>query len=409
MEFFTRFYQSERECIDMTQDLIIPIREKFYDYFGSTFHLPNFSIVFHYSDGRTLSLSLNSKKRLDARFSDIFFTKEDRKSLKELKINLLQIKKELAEDVMGTRKLLIDEHQLNILHTLNDSINTIFGSQHNDQLFILSGRNATVGYSETFENMLRDSIQRNIEAQGRRAYDSKEQTIDETIMLYFMERVVKMRQSYVKLGNFEGMIAHSDKVKKQKLVLANKLVRNVIKGQYSNSEYGERIVHKGGKYVYLENASSGQQESIRILQDAFLSIFQDNKLLRIVEEPEAHIYPEAQMSTIQLLVLMLNNNSANNLIITTHSPYTLTIINNLLYADKIGKIKSDSVNKIIDSSLWLPAENVSAYRLQNGKCENIMDEEIGEIKAELIDGVSAILNKQYSKLLNLEIPDEHEN
>lgn len=408
-EFFSRFYQSERDYMDMTQDLIMPIREKFYDYFGSTFHLPNFSIKYHYSEGRTLTLSLTQTKKIDAHFSDNFFTKQDRYALKAQKVALLQIKKEIEEDIAGTRKLILDERQLNSLHVLNDKINEIFCNQHNDQLFILAGRNATVGYSETFEDMLRESIQRNIETQGRRAFNSKEQTVDETIMLNFMQRVVKMRQSFINLGNFEGMIAHANKEIKAKLVLANNLVRKVLKGQYSNSEYGERIVHKGGRYVYLKNASSGQQESVRILQDAFLSIFQGNKLLRIVEEPEAHVYPEAQMATIQLLVLMLNNSEMNNLILTTHSPYTLTIINNLLYAARAGRTCAEGVNRIVDKSLWLSSERVAAYRLLEGHLEDIMDEESGEIKAELIDEVSSIINEQYYQMSDLETKSNDED
>lgn len=409
LEFFTRFYQSEREFMDMTQDLIVPIREKFYDFFGSTFHLPDFTIVYHYSEGRTLTLSLKQTKKIDAHFSEDFFTKSDKKALCGYKKELLQIKKEIAENSSDSRKLVLDERQLHYLHALNDKINEIFCNDHNDQLFILAGRNATVGYSETFEDMLRESIQRNLEAQGRRAYDSKEQTVDETIMLSFMQRVVKIRQNFINLGNFEGMIAHANKELKPKLILANKLIGRVLKGQYSNSEYGERIVHKGGNYVYLKNASSGQQESIRILQDAFLSLYQGNKLLRIVEEPEAHVYPEAQMATIQLLILMLNNSLSNNLVLTTHSPYTLTVINNLIYAAKVGKNHSDDVNKVVDKSLWLSWENVEAYRIMNGHAENILDEEIHEIKAELIDEVSQAISSQYNRLLDIETDEGDEN
>ena len=409
LEFFTRFYQSEREFMDMTQDLIVPIREKFYDFFGSTFHLPDFTIVYHYSEGRTLTLSLTPTKKIDAHFSEGFFTKSDKNALCSFKKELLQVKQEIAENTSASRKLVLDERQLHYLHALNDKINEIFRNDHNDQLFVLAGRNATVGYSETFEDMLRESIQRNLEAQGRRAYDSKEQTVDETIMLSFMQRVVKIRQNFINLGNFEGMIAHANRELKPKLILANKLIRKVLKGQYSNSEYGERIVHKGGNYVYLKNASSGQQESIRILQDAFLSLYQGNKLLRIVEEPEAHVYPEAQMATIQLLILMLNNSLSNNLVLTTHSPYTLTIINNLIYAAKVGENHSDDVNKVVDKSLWLPWENVEAYRILNGRAEKILDNEIHEIKAELIDEVSQTISKQYNRLLDIETGKDDEN
>ena len=61
-EFFSRYYQSSGEGVEMAQDLIIPIREKFYDFFGSTYHLPDFEIVYHYDDNRYLTLSLTVKK-----------------------------------------------------------------------------------------------------------------------------------------------------------------------------------------------------------------------------------------------------------------------------------------------------------------------------------------------------------
>ena len=401
-EFFSRFYQSGGEGVDMTQDLIIPIREKFYDFFGSTFHLPNFEIVYYYEENRYLTLSLTTKKKINAHFSDTFFTKKDLNELRGYKKMLLHLKVELANTDNVAKKVVLDERHLNYLHQLADKINALFYNEHNDSLFILAGRNATIGYGETFENMLQQSIQKNIEEQGHRAFETKEQTIDETLMLSFMQRVVKMRQSFINLGNFEGMINHANGRLKPRLKLANKLIRDVLRGQYSNSEYGERIVHPGQGYVYLKNASSGQQESIRILQDAFLSIYQGNKLLRIVEEPEAHLFPEAQMSTIQLLILMLNSSPSGHLILTTHSPYTLTVINNLIYAAKVGVQHSEQVNSIISKELWLPIDNVSAYLLQDGLASDIIDTELGEIKAELIDSISNVINQQYDELLHFE-------
>lgn len=408
-EFFSRFYQSDTDKIDMIQDLIIPIREKFYDFFGSTFHLPDFQIIYSYEEGRSLSLSLTQKKKINAHFSDSFFSPEDLNELRGYKKMLLQLKRELANVDNVAKKVALDERLLNYIHLLADKINLLFCNEQNDSLFILAGRNATIGYSETFENMLQQSIQRNIEEQGHRAFKAKEQTIDETLMLSFIQRVIKMRQSFSNLGNFEGMIAHANSRLKPKLVLANKLIREVLHGQYSNSEFGERIVHSDRGYVYLKNASSGQQESIRILQDAFLSIYQGNKLFRIVEEPEAHLFPEAQRATIQLLVLMLNSSPSGHLILTTHSPYTLTVLNNLIYAAKVGALHPEETDKIVRKELWLPNEKVAAYMLQGGSSETIMDTDLGEIKAELIDGISEIINLQYEQLLQLDDEDTTEN
>ena len=409
-EFFSRYYQSSSEKVDLVRDLKLPIRAKFYDFFGSTFHLPDFNIVYHYSKGRFLTLSLSNEKKINAEFSDDFFTERDLDELRGYKKMLMQLKSELDSIDNVAKKVALDERHLNYLHQLADKINALFCNEHNDSLFILAGRNATIGYSETFENMLQQSIQKNIEEQGHRAFETKEQTIDESLMLSFMQRVVKMRQSFINLGNFEGMITHANTHLKPKLKLAYKLIRNVIRGQYSNSEYGERIVHPGRGYVYLKNASSGQQESIRILQDAFLSIYQGNKLLRIVEEPEAHLFPEAQMATIQLLVLMLNSAPSGHLILTTHSPYTLTVINNLIYAAKVGASHPEQVNSIIKKELWLSSDKVSAYLLnQNGRASDIIEPGLGEIKAELIDGVSNVINNQYDQLLQLDDRDGTED
>ena len=74
----------------------------------------------------------------------------------------------------------------------------------------------------------------------------------------------------------------------------------------------------------------------------------------------------------------------------------------MIYAAKIGKMFPDASNTIIPSELWLPADIVSAYRVSNGTVTEIMDEEIHEIKAEMIDEISQTINEQYEKLADIE-------
>lgn len=405
-DFFTRYYQSRQAAISMKDDLVMPIRKKFYDFFGSTFHLPDFNIVYYYTEERSLTLSLTPEKKLLVHFSDDFFSQDDRTEMRGYKTLLMQLNEEIALCDSVAQRVVLDQNHLEQLHKLADKINAMFQTDHNDSLFILAGRNATVGYSDFFENLLYQNLQKNIEEQGNRAFESKEQTIDETLMLSFMQRVAKLRQSFVKFGNFEGMIAQSNGTKKKHLTMAKKLINEVLHGQYANSDFGERIVHKGGGFVYLKNASSGQQESIRILQDAFLSMYQGNNLLRIVEEPETHLFPVAQKAAIELLILTLNSNQKNQLVLTTHSPYTLTVINNLIYASQVGKSFPDEVRKIIPTELWMAEERVAAYMLQAGVARNIIDPELKQIKAELIDKVSAKINSQYTQILDLDSQNE---
>lgn len=67
-------------------------------------------------------------------------------------------------------------------------------------------------------------------------------------------------------------------------VIINKIYE-ILKGKYYIDTYGHekiRLDNKENDYVYLSNASSGQQESIRILQDIFLNILDD-----IIELPKS--------------------------------------------------------------------------------------------------------------------------
>ena len=185
------------------------------------------------------------------------------------------------------------------------------------------------------------------------------------------------------------------------------IIYNILHGKYLINNNGEFIV-QDNVAVPLNEASSGQQEAIRILQDAFLGIYQGNNLFRIVEEPEAHLFPEAQKATIELLTLALNNKNDNNLIITTHSPYTLTVINNLIYAAKVGKDKPEKVKEIVPEALWLPTERVAAYFLKDGAAASIIDDELGEIDPKLIDLVSREINKKYGQITDIEYEEQEE-
>ena len=84
----------------------------------------------------------------------------------------------------------------------------------------------------------------------------------------------------------------------------------------------EKIVYdfESNKSVPINGASSGQQEAIRIIQDLFYLLYENQKSFRIIEEPEAHLFPQAQKKLIELLSLVVNK-TRSQIIITTHSPY----------------------------------------------------------------------------------------
>ncbi|MGI5084537.1 AAA family ATPase [Treponema putidum] len=126
--------------------------------------------------------------------------------------------------------------------------------------------------------------------------------------------------------------------------------------------------------------------------------------INIVEEPEQNLFPASQVVILNDLIMNLNKASNNLLIITTHSPYILSAINNYLYADKL-KSKGKRIN-LISENLLLNYNSVAAYKLENGCIKDITDDDLHMIDTTAIDDCSSEINNIYDHLYSLECVDE---
>jgi hypothetical protein len=105
--------------------------------------------------------------------------------------------------------------------------------------------------------------------------------------------------------------------------------------------------------------------------------------------------------------LTFNNSiSSTQLIITTHSPYVLTSINNLIQAsisfnnsDETGKEK---ITKLIPKELMINEKYLNAYSFNNETAESIVDSETGLIFSQYLDAVSEEISIEFDNLLNFE-------
>jgi len=182
----------------------------------------------------------------------------------------------------------------------------------------------------------------------------------------------------------------------------NYIVEQILNGKYEYKDKQDWIKSKNNT-INLANASSGQQESLPML--LILSIFpflnQKSRTTYFIEEPEAHLFPVSQKFIIELVGLLYNN--SQNVVITTHSPYILTALNNLFLAYDVKEEKgSDVVNEIIDEEFCLNFDDVSAYTINNGKLKSIVDIEERLIGVNIIDSVSEEFNNVFDKLLSLQ-------
>ena len=412
-ELFDHIYQdNSKDHFDTLSDLILPIQEKFYDFFGSTYHLPYFEIIYYYSieNNMFLKLSLTENKKLHAIFSDKFLSGAFKNKASDMK-KLLQ--KTTQSDSIH-EQIAYEQNKYKNIQKLSSFVNEAFCSFQTTSLFIIAGRNATVSYSELFGKYLFANIQSKIEDNKLQTFKKKEQTVDESLMLSFIERVSKIKNLFEKYGNFEGLIEFylNDTTEKERFKKIKDKIDDILKGKYSIDRWGEKIIidEKTGQYVHLHNSSSGQQEVVRILQDLFLILIEKQKALRIIEEPEAHLFPIAQKSVIELLAFFINQD--NEIIITTHSPYVLTVFNNLLFANRVvekNPNSEDEVNAIIEKSIRLKQPDFSAYSLtgQNAAddptvfCENIVSNKTGLINQNYLDTVSEMLSSDFDRLYSI--------
>jgi predicted ATPase len=354
------------------------------------------------------------KKKINASLSNNFFNENIEKSIN-------QIKKLLEEDLSDedlnsyAPNIGIIRYIQRLSTILNQSLESVFETSQTDLFFVIASRNVTVSYSNQFNMRLFAGIQNTLEKNNQKSSNNKQQITDDILMIEFIEKCEIIKNIFEKFDNFDGLINRyvEDEAKKHHLINIMEKVYKILKGRYCIDSDGEKIVldRQSKKYVYLHNASSGQKESIRILQDIFLNIINNRIILRIIEEPEAHLFPVAQKNLIELLAVMVNQNADNQLIITTHSPYILSVFNNLLFAqrvvDKNPPIKSEVIT-IIPEDYWLNAAEFAAYSLGNefldeeaNYCESIFDSNTGMIAQNYLDTVSEMLGGDFNELYQI--------
>jgi len=163
-------------------------------------------------------------------------------------------------------------------------------------------------------------------------------------------------------------------------------------------------------FSILSNAASGYQSAVPIvLSLKYYSEIKNKQKTFLIEEPELNLFPEAQNKLMQYLADKTINYN-NQLLLTTHSPYILTSLNNLMYAYQVGQEHAEEVNKIIDKKYWVNPNDVSAYRLMtDGTAKNILDDELKQIDAGELDGISRSINDIWDKIANIEYSTSHEH
>ncbi len=139
------------------------------------------------------------------------------------------------------------------------------------------------------------------------------------------------------------------------------------------------------------------------LTTLLINIQLTNSTSFFIEEPELNLYPITQYNLINNLIEVINKRH-HSIFITTHSPYILTSLNNLIFAGEKGKQNPGIVGKIVPKSRWINRSDVSAWKINanTNELENLLDEDIPMLKAEELDDVSQTINQEFDALFEIE-------
>lgn len=359
------------------------IQDKFAIYFGYTSHYSNdFEIKFYFSVENDDFVKLYKNKRLRVEFSD------------NLWHSLCQATKSLLrgngrQESNTSSNFFVKEKMKSVyLDVVREKASDIF-SDNRETLFIPAGRNITVSFPEQFQLLFFGAI-------GSSALKGVEtNTIDINLMRDFC--------SYSKfLVDYFSDERHNVNPSTPFLLSFSDKIATILQGKYNNKGGNERLYYSKEGFVPLNIASSGQQESIRIVQDLIYIINQKERTTRIVEEPEAHLFPSAQILLVELMI-MVANFTGTQFILTTHSPFIMTAFNNLLYYNKVLETNPQVKDEVKthfhtigfderkNESLGISPDIFNAYALKicDGiYCKSIFDTETHLIGDNYFDEVS---------------------
>lgn len=157
-----------------------------------------------------------------------------------------------------------------------------------------------------------------------------------------------------------------------------------------------------------ERASLSKHDWKQISDDTIKANYQSVQFY--IEEPEQNLYPMSQKDLVLNVVKHMVSANRNEkvrhesmVVMTTHSPYILSVLNELMAEAKLY-IKHtekyiEGVDDFVNYDCFMKPEYYSAYYINdNGTFENLIDSELPMISGIELDGVSDWVEERISKV-----------
>ena len=372
------------------------ISYKFREFFGDASELARttdnddtikpFEISYHWTPDSIITLTLNPEKTLEIQLPTVMDEIEtlcsalqeklrqfDKKQLSNEKTDADPPTKADVSSADSTQESKTSERFFFILKMaigIGDITEKLAGT-YRDSLFIPADRNIAVNYPDALKRIFYGGIKSDLHTRA---------ATRPRVNLYLIARFLEKNEEFLdtfSTQNFHNIFdekaeAESDDIDKLMMEFLLKKISCILKSEHEAiREISESRLFShptGENAAFLERASTGQQSIIRILQDMFMNVLYNEVIFRVIEEPEAHLHPIAQKHLMHIIALM-RNHIDSQIVITTHSPYLLAVLKNLLTAGQLSKKEPEAATEIealTPKLCWLNPEDVEVYHLKDG-------------------------------------------
>ncbi len=367
------------------KDLEQRFRIRFLEFWGPTIQDREMRVHFQYAHEITIEVTLDKHRQIQ--FTKFDFSKKLSESIEALQVRLGRAHKVTASNRMplfATPDLVAAQRRrATLVAEIQSEVSKIFGFSK-QLLFIPAGRSLLSTVADQLANIDRKRLDYPLHQFIERINYSKP---------FFdrpLSQIVEEQKVYLKSRLDEGAIK-----------TCRELMAKILKGEFRQTKDEGRLYFSKSNYTKINYASSGQQESVWILLLIFLITLEATETILFVEEPEAHLFPEAQKHIVDLLTFAYGSLGCD-LIVTTHSPYILGAINNCLYAHLLASSLGQSeVSRVIPSKHWIDPKDSTGWYVHAGELTSIVDDELRFLDTSLVDSAADIINNDYERLLEM--------
>lgn len=272
----------------------------------------------------------------------------------------------------------------NIVNLFLDDIYKKLNNYNSAYYFPASRTGFVLTLDEIYAGIFRDKFRGQVSATRL-----GEPTID------FIQTFADIKTGKIKeknLFSFFEIDKESNKIS-EKLIcfLENNIIKGKIKEQKNEQDYTNYYLSVDGTDLELHLSSSATLETLPFI--VFLrNIEKVSKTIFVIEEPEAHLHPKAQIEMAKFIVML--SNAGAKVLVTTHSDYILNEINNCIKLDSLIEENEFAISK----------DNVSAYLFKNEETKTtvkmldidkfgVSNDNFDEVLDELLDKSSELSEK----------------